>query len=150
MRYLIVATAEELQLPAAQGTGRVPIIMGVGGTNVIQSLMLIDRFADILNVGYAGSQYYDIGTEVKIEESRLWHPNCTFEEPTFHLHGGDALCLTAGDFITSGNLPPKSVIDMELAYIAAMGFRNLTSVKYVSDRLDYREYEEALNAATTS
>ena len=40
MKYLVVATPDELQLPLAQAAAETytPIITGVGGTNVIQML----------------------------------------------------------------------------------------------------------------
>lgn len=151
MKYLVVATPDELQLPLAQAAAETytPIITGVGGTNVIQMLQHLPREAEIFNIGHAGSQCFERGSKVIISKVKLWHPNCTFDEPVFRIGDGSFWCLTAGDFVTSGQLPPLSCVDMELAYIAALGFTNLRSVKYISDALSYSEYA-ARNAAKTS
>ena len=149
-RFLIVATESELQLPlsiaAVQGGYRQPIVTGVGGTNVIMALRKLPRHADILNVGYCGSSRYPIGNVVWIAESKLWHPNVDFKEHTFHLMDEtDTICLTSGDFVLDGAaLPPNSVVDMELAYIASFGFQSLKAVKYVSDNLKLNQYEKCL------
>ena len=145
MKYLVVATQEELNLPAAQDEERVPIVTGVGGANVIKALQGLHLAADILNVGYCGSRAFPVGHVCEIGECRTYHPNCDFEERTFKINGGDVLCLTSGDFVVGGELPHNSVVDMELAYIAAMGFKNLKSVKYVSDSLDYEQYTKEIN-----
>ena len=153
-RFIIVAKEKELELPFAQaalaGEYRTPIITGVGATNVIQALHNLPLDSDVLNVGYCGSNRFPIGSVVWIADSRLWHPNVEFEEPTYHLmDGAEALCLTAGDFVLSGeNLPAKSVVDMELAFIAAFGFHSLKAVKYVSDNLNRQQYEKTVNHET--
>ena len=149
-RFLIVATEAELQLPlavaAVQGGYRQPIVTGVGATNVIMALRKLPRHADVLNVGFCGSNRFPVGEEVWIGNTRLWHPNVYFKETTFHLMDeAEALCLTAGDFVLDGaDLPAKSVVDMELAYIAAFGFQSLKAVKYVSDNLNLNQYEQCL------
>ena len=145
MKYLVVATQEELKLPAAQGDDRIPIVTGVGGANVVKALQGIHLAADILNVGYCGSTAFPVGHVCEIGRCRTYHPNCDFEERTFEINGGDVLCLTSGDFVSGGDLPPMSVVDMELAYIAAMGFKNIRAVKYVSDNLDYKQYEQCID-----
>lgn len=145
-KYLVVATRAELDLPWAdcERDAREVIVTGVGGTNVIRALRDLPRDADILNVGYCGSASFPIGFTVFVRECRLWHPNVSFDEPTFRLlERGNALCLTAGDFVTDGTgLPAKSVVDMELAYIAALGFRRLESIKFVSDNLNMEQYDK--------
>ncbi len=149
-RFLIVATEAELQLPlavaAVQGGYRQPIVTGVGATNVILALRKLPRHSDVLNVGYCGSNRFPVGDVLWVADSRLWHPNVDFKETTFHLmDGAEALCLTAGDFVLAGaDLPAKSVVDMELAYIAAFGFQSLKAVKYVSDNLNLNQYEQCL------
>lgn len=143
--YLIVATEDELKLPwseVALGMGYDPVVIGVGGTNVVRALKDLPRDSCIFNVGYAGSNRYPVGMARHIGAVRLWHPNVAFREETFDLGPYDTLCLTAGDFVKKGaNLPPESVVDMELAYIAAFGFAQLQSVKYVSDALNLKQYE---------
>lgn len=149
-RFLIVATEAELQLPlavaAVQGGYRQPIVTGVGATNVILALRKLPLHADVLNVGFCGSNRFQVGEEVWIGNTRLWHPNVDFKETTFHLMDEtDTLCLTSGDFVLDGaSLPAKSVVDMELAYIAAFGFQSLKAVKYVSDNLNLNQYEQCL------
>lgn len=149
-RFLIVATEAELQLPlavaAVQGGYRQPVVTGVGATNVILALRKLPRHADVLNVGFCGSNRFPVGEEVWIGNTRLWHPNVDFKETTFHLMDeADTLCLTSGDFVLDGAaLPTKSVVDMELAYIAAFGFQSLKAVKYVSDNLNLNQYEQCL------
>ena len=95
-----------------------------------------------------GSASFPIGYTVFVRNCRLWHPNVDYDEPVFSLNPryGNALCLTAGDFVLDGTgLPDKSVVDMELAYIAAMGFERLESIKFVSDNLSLRQYNEMTN-----
>lgn len=144
--YLIVATEDELKLPwseVAMNIGYLPRVVGVGGTNVIRALKDIPRDSHIFNVGYAGSLCYPVGMARHIGRVRLHHPNVNFQEETFELGPYDTVCLTAGDFVLDGaDLPEKSVVDMELAYIAAFGFATLQSVKYVSDNLNLRQYDE--------
>lgn len=149
-RYLIVATEEELLLPyaaaAVQGDYRQPIVTGVGATNVICALRNLPRHADILNVGYCGTNRFPVGSVLWVKDSSLYHPNVDFQERTFHLmQETGVLCLTAGDFVTNGDdLPANCVVDMELAYIAAFGFQSLKAVKYVSDNLNLKQYEETM------
>ena len=146
--YLVVATEDELLLPWAKSNlcQRDVIITGVGGSNVIKALRNIPKDSDILNVGYCGSSYYPIGEDIWIHATRLWHPNVDFAEPVFFLdNDGASVCLTAGDFVTAGEgLPDRAVVDMELAYIAAFGFKRIRSVKRVSDNLNYLQYKNRL------
>lgn len=145
-RYLVVATEDELILPAAreQIDGRRVIVTGVGGTNVIRALRDIPKDADILNVGYCGSANFAVGTALTIGRARLYHPNVEFAEQTFILGSGAGLCLTAGDFVNEADIPTDAVVDMELAYICALGFTNLKSIKIVSDHFDYDQYEKTI------
>lgn len=145
MKYLIVATKDELELPAAIAEpDRIIIVTGVGATNVIQALRHLPKDSDVLNVGYCGSVDYRVGETVEIGKSKLFHPNVGFTEKCFELSDSETTCLTAGDFVIGGRLPKNSVVDMELAYIAAFEFEKLRAVKYVSDNLNYKEYEECL------
>lgn len=150
-RYLIVATQKELELPAAKQAvelfGYTPIVTGVGGVNVIRRVRNLPREAYILNVGYCGSLFLPIGTEVQIGTVHSYHPGITFAEEATVISSVDLTpCYTAGDFVTNGDaaLPIDCVIDMELAYIAAFGFAKLAAVKYVSDNLNLKQYEETM------
>lgn len=145
-QFLVVATLRELELPYAKVIAASPachvIVTGVGGTNIIKALKGIPTDAEVINVGFCGSPDLRIGDYVFVGETRLYHPNVEFEEPTYRIGDiGNVLCLTAGDFVTAaGHLPKGAVVDMELAYIAAFGFRRLTAIKYVSDNLNLNEY----------
>ena len=61
------------------------LFTGVGGINIIRSLQSLDRDAELINVGYAGSANFDLGIWVEVTEVRLNHPNVTYPEPELHL-----------------------------------------------------------------
>lgn len=145
-KYLVVATENELELPWAKAFDCYDtIVTGVGGTNIIRALKDLPRDVCIMNVGYAGSNTYPVGTVTWPQQCRLWHPKVSFQEETFRLNStSGVICLTAGDFVTEADdsMPPFSIIDMELAYILAFGFSEVRAVKYISDNLNYKEYEK--------
>jgi len=143
-KYAVIATESERRLIPAKERNREVIVTGVGGTNAILALRDIPRDADILNIGYAGSLHLPIGTQVRVGRVRLYHPNATFAERTFELASGSALCLTAGDFVEGGDIEKDAVVDMELAYIAALGFTNIKAIKVISDNLRYKQYERTI------
>ena len=146
MRYLVVATEKELELPWAVNaleSGRTPIVTGVGGVNIIKALRDLPKDSDILNVGYCGGKGYAIGTVLNVGECGSYHINVDFEEERFKLCSSDVLCLTSCDFVTTPKgLPFKCIVDMELAYICALGFEKVFSIKYVSDYLNIEQYNE--------
>lgn len=133
----------------------VPVIYtGVGAINIIQSLQAIDREAELINIGYAGSANFDLGTWVEVTEVRLNHPNVTYPEPKLMLidetlgvelpldhETRRAVCYTNTDFVLASDYK-DCVFDMELAFIAALGFKNLHSLKYVSDNLSLHAYHD--------
>ena len=133
----------------------VPVIYtGVGAINIIQSLQAIDREAELINIGYAGSANFDLGTWVEVIEVRLNHPNVTYPEPKLMLidetlgvelpldhETRRAVCYTNTDFVLASDYK-DCVFDMELAFIAALGFKNLHSLKYVSDNLSLHAYHD--------
>ena len=47
------------------------VITGVGAINIIRSLQHLDREAEVLNIGYAGSANFDVGSWVEVTEVRL-------------------------------------------------------------------------------
>ena len=116
------------------------IYTGVGAINVIRSLQHLDREAEVYNVGYAGSANFEIGSWIEVTEVRLNHPNVTYQEPQLPLAVGccpsvkQAVCYSNCDFVLASDYK-DCVFDMELAYIAALGFKHLHSFKYVSDNL---------------
>lgn len=134
----VIATDDELKLVQ----DKLNIIKtGVGGLNVIKSLKDLSRNTKILNIGYVGSNNIPIGTRVKIGQCRLYHPNVEYKEPTYKLNG-NVTCYTSNDFVLSTDIKEPCVFDMELAYILALGFKNVESIKIVSDNLSLKEYEK--------
>ncbi len=121
------------------------IYTGVGAINIIHALQHLDREAELYNVGYAGSANFDLGTWVDVTEVRLNHPNVTYQEPELRLqatgYGLQAVCYTNTDFVLTSDYK-DCVFDMELAFIAALGFKHLHSLKYVSDNLSLHAYHE--------
>ena len=126
------------------------IYTGVGAINIIRSLQHLDREAELYNIGYAGSANFDLGTWVEVTEVRLNHPNVTYQEPelkveSLKLKGAiNAICYTNTDFVLASDYK-DCVFDMELAFIASLGFKHLHSLKYVSDNLSLHAYHELTN-----
>lgn len=119
------------------------MVTGVGGINVIKSLWKVDRNIPIHNVGYAGSNCIPKGTRVRIGKVKHYHPNVDFVEPIFGLDG-DVPCYTSDDFVLKTEIKEPCVFDMELAYILALGFTNVTAEKIISDNLNEEEFEQCL------
>ncbi len=132
------------------------IITGVGAINVIRSLSPLDRDAELLNIGHAGSANFEIGTLVEVTEVRLNHPCVTYPEPVLKLspitnhqspiinHKSpltQSVCYSNCDFVLQSDYR-DCVFDMELAFIAALGFRTLHCIKHVSDNLSLHTYRE--------
>lgn len=145
-RVLLDKAREQLGLDLSG----VPVIFtGVGAINIIRSLQDIDREAELINIGYAGSANFDLGTWVEVTEVRLNHPNVTYPEPELKLSvfshqlsaARQAICYSNCDFVLASDYK-DCVFDMELAFIAALGFKNLHSFKYVSDNLSLHAYHD--------
>ena len=127
------------------------IYTGVGAINIIRSLAGLDRDAEVYNIGYAGSANFEIGTWVEVTEVRLNHPNVTYPEPELHLSpiknqkskikNQKSVCYTNTDFVLASDYK-DCVFDMELAFIASLGFKQLHSLKYVSDNLSLHTYHD--------
>lgn len=129
------------------------IVTGVGAINVVHTLRDLPRDAKIINIGYAGSANYAIGSAVCVNEVRLNHPCVTYPEPELHLQALpleylkesqtclQSVCYSNTDFVLQSDYK-DCVFDMELAYIAALGFQNLCSLKIVSDNLSLHAYRE--------
>ena len=140
---IVVATDEEYKMALKRFNDNTIIKTGVGGLNVIEKLKDFPRNIDILNFGYAGSNNIPIGTEVEIGECLLYHPNVEYEEYKYKLKG-NVKCYTSNDFVLNTNIKEPCVFDMELAYILVLGFKNVKSIKIVSDNLSLKEYEEEM------
>ena len=150
-RVLLDKAREQLGLDLRDAT---LIFTGVGGINVIRSLQELDREAEIYNIGYAGSANFELGSWVEVTEVRLNHPNVRYDEPRLLLVDENlgaelpleqetkrAVCYTNCDFVLASEYK-DCVFDMELAFIAALGFKHLHSLKYVSDNLSLHAYHE--------
>ena len=140
---IVVATNEEYILAQKRFKGREIVRTGVGGINVLNALKDADKGQEIVNFGYVGSNIIPIGTEVKVGVCKLYHPNVEYEEPTYKLDG-DVTCYTSNDFVLSTDIKEPVVFDMELAYILALGFKNVKSIKIVSDNLSLEKYEKII------
>lgn len=140
---IVVATNEEYILAQKRFKGREIVRTGVGGINVLNALKEADKGQEIVNFGYVGSNVLPIGTEVKVGVCKLYHPNVEYEEPTYKLDG-DTTCYTSNDFVLSTDIKEPVVFDMELAYILALGFKNVKSIKIVSDNLSLEKYEKTI------
>lgn len=137
------------------------VVTGVGALNILHTCCDLPKDAEILNVGYAGSSNFEIGTWVEVTEVRLNHPHVTYPEPVCLLDSTakqlnaaleplngvaikQAICYTNCDFVFQSDYR-DCVFDMELAFIAGLGFTHLRSLKYVSDNLSLHEYHDLTN-----
>ena len=152
MTYVVIAEAEEMKLVKKFRLNDYPVIItGVGGVNVINALKDLPRDSKIINVGYCGSNDYDVGNVCEIGDVALfiekcdkgneWELNC--EPLDWNLTSDeifDVACYTSVDFVEkSKNI--YGVFDMELAFIRSL-FDNVSAIKVVSDKLNYEEYKE--------
>ena len=155
MKYLVVATTDELQR-AYEYFGDdfakeyQTIITGVGGVNVVKSLKDLPKESEILNFGFAGSNKIEKGQVCVVVNCHVNTGNVEYRTPAFELDFNHEKayyvdCYTSGDFVTSTKLTKPVVFDMELAYICALGFDKISSIKIVSDNLNYEEYEESVD-----
>ena len=66
MKYILIAEEGERDLIAKYlpDCNWPVVITGVGAINVIQSLRDLPREAEVLNIGYAGSSNFEVGTVV--------------------------------------------------------------------------------------
>lgn len=144
--FLIDKAREELGLDLRDAE---VIYTGVGAINIIRSLQHLDREAELYNIGFAGSANFDLGTWVEVTEVRLNHPNVTYPEPELKMERlkvagerlKEAVCYSNCDFVLQSDYT-DCVFDMELAFIAALGFTHLHSLKNVSDNLNLHDYHE--------
>lgn len=140
---IVVATDEEYKLAQKRFKRHYIIQTGVGGINVIEKLKKLPRWLKIVNFGYVGSNNIPIGTEVKVNFSKLYHSNVDYTEKGYLLNG-EIPCYTSNDFVLKTDIKTPCVFDMELAYILALGFKNVESIKIVSDNLSLKQYEEEI------
>lgn len=144
---IVVATDEEYNLAKKRFKGQKIIKTGVGGINVIRKLKRIPKWIKIINFGYCGSNNIPVGTELIIDYCGLWHPNVNYKEKIYKLKNKQDniyknVCFTSNDFVTECEIKEPCVFDMELAYILALGFKRVESIKIVSDNLSLKEYND--------
>ena len=140
---IVVATQEEKKIAEKEFPCEFIIVTGVGGLNVVKKLRYYSLNTKIVNFGFVGSNTLPIGTRVNIGKCRLYHTNVEYQEPEYNL-GGDVPCYTSNDFVLQTDIEEPCVFDMELAYILALGFSEVKSIKIVSDNLNYKQYEETI------
>lgn len=153
MKYLLIAEEGERQLieKYLPGCDYPVVVTGVGAINIIHALSKLPRESELLNIGYCGSSNFEIGSVVEVSEVRLNHPNVTYPEPTLaldtvteqvvadkYLH---AVCYSNCDFVLQSDYK-DCVFDMELAFVAALGFKKVSAIKIVSDNLSLHAYHE--------
>lgn len=146
---IVVATDEEYALAQKRFKGHKIIQTGVGGINVVEKLKHLPKWQKIVNFGYAGSNNIPIGTELTIDYCGLWHPKVDYKEKIYRLKNKQEnifknVCFTSCDFVTECNIKEPCVFDMELAYILALGFKRVESIKIISDNLSLKQYEEEI------
>ena len=138
---LIVLCAEEEEAKHITHPKAKVIITGVGVVNIIKALPLIPPKAKIINVGYAGSNKYPVGTVLSVNKvERLYKPSIINEKSIDLLtcYISDS-CYTVDDFINAPIESEIPLIDMELYYLAAR-YPNIESIKIVSDNLNLTEH----------
>ena len=159
-RLVVIAEKEELKLVEQLGYKDYPILItGVGALNIIEALEDIPKDVSIINIGYAVSKNLEPGKFYSVNTVSLYHPNVNYLEPVYCLglmpysHSEEYVvndvyhpkkCLTGTDFVLKSDVK-NCLFDMELAYIKALGFKDVVAFKYVSDNLDLQEYREKLN-----
>lgn len=141
--------AEKISVP-----GATVYTIGIGVNNVIKNITKLiaegklKSTDTIINVGYVGSNRWDIGEILTIKEVKRLNPCKQVEEDVYRLTtvclDNITTCLTADDFIQSADAQFLNIpaVDMELYYIAAFGFKKLMAFKLVSDNLNYIGYEK--------
>lgn len=139
---IVVATDAEVEIAKKRFPKARIVCTGVGGANVYEALKDYAKDTEIINYGYAGSNMIPVGVTVTVGKCKLYHPNVEYNEKIYEL-GGDYPCYTAGDFVLETKINEPCVFDMELAYILAMGFTNVKSIKIISDSLNLEEYERS-------
>ena len=143
-KMIVVATEEEYKLAKERFKHQKIVQTGVGPLNVIETLRKYPKWTKIINFGYAGSKTIPIGTEVKIGYSASYHPKVYYLDMAYILDNeeSDVWCYTQADFIEPEEAEENAVYDMELAYICALGFKDVKSIKIISDNCNQEEYNK--------
>lgn len=139
-RIAVVAEQHERHLVPA---GMDYIVTGVGYWSVFKTLQSLDRQTSILNVGYAGSNILEVGESYRVGRSLLYAPNLV-DKPAPYRIGKGYDCLSASDFVTECDYEVPVLFDMELYAILSMGFKDVISIKTVSDNLSLAAYRTCM------
>ena len=145
---VVIAEKEEMALVEELGYSNNPILItGVGAVNVIDALKDLPKDTEILNIGYCGSNEFDLGMRLQICAVGTHHDIANFHEKLKPLqvnvlvdYDDTAICYTSSDFVTKTNKNEPCVFDMELAIIRAI-FPNTRAIKVVSDKLSHQQYK---------
>lgn len=146
-RIIAIAEEEERKLvdQLLPGNTDPVIVTGVGALNIIRALRGLSPDTEIINIGYAGSSNFETGTFMEVSEARLNHSVVQYEEPVCPLKTTgempSAVCYSSTDFVLQSDFT-DCLFDMEIAFIAALGFTDLRSIKLVSDNLSLHGYRE--------
>lgn len=143
---IVIAEKEELKLVEELGYNNYPVLItGVGALNVIDALKVLPKDTEILNIGYAGSNYWESGTIIEVLKVATNHETAQFCEPFKFLqckneYDDTAYCYTSTDFVEKTDKTEHCVFDMELAFIRAI-MPNTRAIKVVSDNLSHKQYK---------
>lgn len=146
---VVIAEKEELKLVEELGYSNNPVVItGVGGMNVVNALKSLPKDTEIVNIGYCGSNEYEVGTVVQIVGVSTNHDVAKFYEPSKLLnedytkkYNKTGFCYTSTDFVGKTTKGIPCVFDMGLAFICAL-FDNVQAIKVVSDKLSVGEYRQ--------
>ena len=140
---LVILCAEEEEAKHINHPKAKVIVTGVGVVNIIKNLPKIPPKAKIINVGYAGSNKYPVGSVISVNRVERFHRTIVNEQPIdlVPCYVSD-LCYTVDDFVNTSYVMEIPLIDMELYYLAAR-FLNIKSLKIVSDNLSITEHRKA-------
>ena len=145
---IVVATEAEEQLVREVFADKYKIIRtGVGFGNAIKKLKDLDKCIKIINIGYAGSNIIPVGSICEVGRCLNYHPNATFDEMEYILPTriNSYTCYTGNDFVLATDIKEPCLFDMELYAILSLGFKNVHSIKIVSDNLSLKEYNKNTN-----
>lgn len=150
---ILVATDQEFELASKYLHDYTIVQTGVGASNVIRTCAELQYFLDVINVGFAGSNFLPIGTVSRVSTThRLIDHTVGFVD----YRNGFSLCpdtdgypcYTSNDFVVENTSDDPVLYDMELNYIAAFPFNLLGSIKIVSDNLCADTYAKSIHTST--
>jgi len=119
------------------------LITGFGVENVLKTpRLLIQPYDTILNIGYAGSNKYEVGSIVSINGVKLF--NSPQEKEFNKLNpleiGNKDFCYTSNSFCEYA-IKEIPAVDMELYYLNLL-YPNVRAIKIISDDLNYTGYKK--------